>query len=164
MTGHSNGASAALAAAALGIGDDGRRIAACVPVAPGEAGIVYWLMETDERGNGVFNAGFSGPPLAEGFEQVEHGDDEDASMKCHGLARFQIHFDIVALTEAFDHADEFFQIITRTGDVMAATEVEPFKTWNEIGEFRLKGLRGMLQCIGVLFAKCMEVETIDLLK
>ena len=97
------------------------------------------------------------------FEQVEHGDDEDASMKCHGLARFQIHFDIVTLTEAFDHADEFFQIITRTGDVMAATEVEPFKTWNEIGEFRLKGLRGMLQCIGVLFAKCMEVETIDLL-
>ena len=85
-------------------------------------------------------------------------------MKCHGLARFQIHFDIVTLTEAFDHADEFFQIITRTGDVMAAAEVEPFKPWNEIGEFRLKGLRSMLQCIGVLFAKCMEVETIDLLK
>ena len=35
VTGHSNGASAALAAAALGIGDAGRRFAACVPVAPG---------------------------------------------------------------------------------------------------------------------------------
>ena len=85
-------------------------------------------------------------------------------MKCHGLARLEIHFDIVTLTEAFDHADESFDIIARTGDVMAAAEVEPFKPWNEIGEFRFKGFRTMLQCIGVLFAECVEVETIDLLK
>ena len=75
--------------------------------------------------------------MSAGFDQVEHGDDEDASMKCHGLARFEIHFDIVSLTEALDHVNELFKIITRTGDVMAAAEVEPFKPWNEIGEFRL---------------------------
>ena len=103
-----------------------------------------------------------GDLMSAGFDQVKHGDNEYASVECHGLTRFEIHFDIVTLAEAFNHTDESFDIVARTGDVMAAAEVEPFKSRNEVSKFRFKGFCGMLQRVSILLAERVEVETIEL--
>ena len=83
-------------------------------------------------------------------------------MQCDSFTRFEIDIDIIALAELLHCCAEEINIVAGTSDVVTATEVEPFKSRDEVPEVSFKRIGGVLQGVSILLAKCVEVETVQL--
>ena len=75
------------------------------------------------------------------------------------FAGLQVDVHSVAIAEPLDGATEALDVVAGAGDVVPSAEIEPFEPGDEVSEFCLKCIGGMFECIGVLFAQCMKVQS-----
>lgn len=95
------------------------------------------------------------------LQDIEDLGDEPTAVKGNGLAGFEVNADIIFGAEFLDEADQAFAIIIRSGDVVAAAEVDPLHVRDPLAEPLLKAVQGFFQVVAILFAQGMEVEAVD---
>ena len=92
---------------------------------------------------------------------LEYGGVEFSCIECHCLAGFEVDLEGVFFLHAEDASAEEVEVVARAGDVVAAAEVYPLDVAEVLAESVDDGIEGGLQVVGVLFAQCVEVESVD---
>ena len=92
---------------------------------------------------------------------LEHGGDQIARIQHNGLARLQINLHLVFFLQIINAVHQRFHIIIRTGDVVAAAEVDPFQAVHILTEILLKCSDSPHQIVRILLAERVEVEAFN---
>ena len=92
---------------------------------------------------------------------LEHGGDQIARIQHNGLARLQINLHLVFFLQIINAVHQRFHIVIRTGDVVAAAEVDPFQAVHILTEILLKCSDSPHQIVRILLAERVEVEALN---
>ena len=96
------------------------------------------------------------------MDNVSDRGDQFARLPADGFARFHDDGQVrVAAVELRQDAHEFFAVVVLAGNVVAAAEVYPFHLRQVLAEMLFESLEYAFQCVGVLFAEGVEVETFN---
>jgi len=95
------------------------------------------------------------------FHGLEHGRDQIAGVQHDRLARLEIDLHLVLVAQIDDAVDERVHIVVRTGDVMAAAEIEPLHALHVAAEAHFKRRDRAHEIVRVLLAQRVEMETLD---
>ena len=74
-----------------------------------------------------------------------------------GLRR---HLHTVASLQAGEEVQKALRLIAGAGDVVSASQIDPFQFREPGAEFGLEGVQGPLQIIGVLLTEGVEVKPV----
>ena len=95
-------------------------------------------------------------------DNVANACDEFAGLPADGFARFHDDLQVrVACGEILEDAHEFVAVVVLAGDVVASAEVHPLHLREVLAEVLFECGENAFESVGILFAKCMEVETVN---
>ena len=94
-------------------------------------------------------------------QHIENTRRQVSCVESTGFTRFKVDLDAPFLLCCPDAVFQYIHVVSRAGDMMAATHIQPFHLRQDIAECRFYGLKRRSQIIGILFTQGMEMETID---
>ena len=95
-------------------------------------------------------------------DDVAHACDEFTGLPADSFARFHDDLQVrVACGEILENADEFVAVIILAGNVVAAAEVHPLHLREVLAEMTLECGENAFEGVCILFAKRMEVESVN---
>lgn len=95
-------------------------------------------------------------------DDVANACDEFTGLPADGFARFHDDLQVrVACGEILEDAHEFVAVVVLAGDVVAATEVYPLHLREVLAKVFFECGENAFESIGILFAKRVEVESIN---
>ena len=98
------------------------------------------------------------------FYNIQHAGQQVTGIQCTGLTRLQIDRHAPRILCAGDAVLQRGNVVAGAGDVMSAAEVEPLHIGQQIAEFFSHGVQRHGQCIGVLLAERVEVQSVQKLR
>ena len=95
-------------------------------------------------------------------DDVANACDEFSGLPADGFARFHDDLQVrVACGEILEDAHEFIAVVVLACDVVATAEVHPLHLREVFAEVTLECGENAFESVGILFAKCMEVEPVN---
>ncbi len=92
---------------------------------------------------------------------IQNLADQQAGANDHGLSRLEVNRDAVLFPEVPHQLDQAIDVVTVPGDVMAATEVDPFHRRQELAELFLENRCRSCQRFEEVLAECMEMQAFN---
>ena len=98
-------------------------------------------------------------------DDVANACDEFTGLPADGFARFHDDLQVrVACGEILEDAHEFVAVVILAGNVVATAEVHPLHLREVLAEVLFECGENAFESVGILFAKRMEVETVNAVK
>ena len=98
-------------------------------------------------------------------DDVANTCDEFTGLPADGFARFHDDLQVrVTCGEILEDAHEFVAVVVLAGDVVATAEVHPFHLREVLAEVAFECGENAFEGVGILFAKRVEVETVNAVK
>ena len=98
-------------------------------------------------------------------DDVADTGDEFACLPANGFTWFHDDLQVrVTCGKVLENANEFVAVIVLAGDVVTTAEVHPLHLREVFAKALFECGENAFECIGVLFAECMEVEAFDTVK
>ena len=95
-------------------------------------------------------------------DNVANACNEFACLPADSFARFHDDLQVrVACGEILENADEFVAVVILAGNVVATAEVHPLHLREVLAEVTLECGENAFESVGILFAKRVEVETVN---
>lgn len=95
-------------------------------------------------------------------DDVANACDEFAGLPADGFARFHDDLQVrITCGEILEDAHEFVAVVVLAGDVVATAEVHPLHLREVLAKVLFKCGENAFESVGILFAKCMEVEPVN---
>ncbi len=90
---------------------------------------------------------------------VENRRRKNPRVQGNRLSRLQIYLNSVFIGKVSHYSYQSFDIVVWACNMMSSTHIKPFYFREEITEFFFDSLSRFLQCIGILFAERMEMQS-----
>ena len=90
--------------------------------------------------------------------RVENGADQNPRIQRHGLTGFEIKLTPRLCLHVFQECHQLIALIIRAGDVVAATEIEPFQLAEIWGQLWFQAIPCAFQRLEILFAQAMKMQ------
>ena len=95
-------------------------------------------------------------------DDVANACNEFAGLPADGFARFHDDLQVrITCGEILEDAHEFVAVVVLTGNVVATAEVHPLHLREVLAEVLFKCGENAFESVGILFAKCMEMEPVN---
>ncbi|MPM20288.1 hypothetical protein SDC9_66717 [bioreactor metagenome] len=93
--------------------------------------------------------------------RLKHTRNQKARIQCDRFARFKVDLHSIFLFDVVDDFHQFGDIIAFFSDMVPASEVHPLHAVQVFSEFLLECDQSRFQGIGTLFAKGVEMQTVQ---
>ena len=98
------------------------------------------------------------------FYNIQHAGQQVTGIQRTGLTRLEIDRHAPRILCAGDAVLQRGNVVAGAGDVMSAAEVEPLHIGQQIAKLFCHGIQRHGQCIGVLLAESVEVQSVQKLR
>ena len=120
------------------------------------------IRHNDRIGHMRFRRGVEYGDIDTVMNDIEHRCDQYARLPAHRFAGLEIDVDVVTRFEFADQRNEFFSVVSFLGDMVSAAEIDPLHMRYDVAEFRFERCKDFFECVAVLFAKSVKMESLDL--
>ena len=96
------------------------------------------------------------------FHCFKNRGDEKTGIQDHSLPRLQIYFQAVLFPEFQYQAYQPLAVIIFPGDMMAPSQVKPFKARQIVSELFLQRRKRRLEGIGILLTERVKMKSIQI--